>query len=686
MKTPVIYDVVQEYTKDPSNSVGGNSFHDGSIHLSPGWCLAVIGLNRPLTYSRKQKKSIGDPASGAAQRGEKPLIIFDDCIQLSITRSLRSHTKNLSAVLKSASINYLSANYVLPGDWIFAWCHNNIENTRQLINKLQKREPANDFMSGLKFIGRVHSIRRKLSVNKRVKTLTYTLEAVGFQELDTQFYYDVQLAGSIAQGGPREIAKFMASIGLDWTAFAASQLETAGTIKDNMSLLIPALIDAIIGKGYSNTLANTPLNRALDGNGVEKGVVVKGGPKARVTALDRDVPYSYMLPASCAKILGKTPLDKTRVDVFGYADILRLLIGVQEYDTADSDKPSRGFWPVLQNEGNTDSRYFCNEPCKGTYLVTQEATFINRPLWQILQQFLNQAINDMYTALKVGPDGSIFPTLVVRQIPFSTQVIEEDPLFKLTRFLELPRWKIDPIMVSDLDVGRSDATHFNLVKLTGDLSLYSQNERSSPARQIIRNPPIFDDIDIGRSGIHSYMAAVNCTVQDVARTDGLRVWTIAVADWQIGSQYTLNGTMTCSGIQTPIAEGDNIEFEGIVYHIEGISDNCSISKQRKTFSTTLYLTNGMPADQMTQSVDFPRYPGFIITPTATPVTENESEEQKTWVAEVTSEKLAAVLPDIMGQELLSPPDFKPEITGSTDDVTGNNGDLTAANPGLSEER
>lgn len=684
MKTPVVYDVVQEYS--------GKNGHDGSIHLSPGWCLAVVGFNRPLTYSRKLKKAIGDPASGAQLRGEKPLIIFDDCLHLSISRSLKSHTKSLNATLKSASVNYLSASYVLPGDWIFAWCHNDIEVTKQIISKIQSGRPANDFMSGLKFIGRVHSVRRKLSVNNRVKSLTYSLSAVGFQELDTQFYYDLQLAGTLANGGPREIAKFMAQLGLDWTDFAATQLESAGTVKDNMSRLVPALINAVIGKGGSNKLANTPrdhMYEGVGGLGVENNQLVQGGAKVRLTALDVDVPYAYMIPAYCAKLLGKTSVDKTKpnFDVFGYSDILRLLIGVQEYDNSDADKPSKGFWPILQNGGNTESRYFCQEPCKGTYLVTQEATFINRPLWQILEQFLNHAINDMYTALKVGPDGLIYPTLVVRQIPFSTQVIDEDPSFKLTRFLEMPRWKIDPVMVSDLDVGRSDATHINMVKLTGDLSLYSQNERSSPARAMIRNPPIFDDIDIGRSGIHSFMATVNCTLQDVVRVGGLRTWTVAVADWQIGSQYTLNGTMVCSGIQTPIAEGDNIEFEGIVYHIDGVSDNCSVSKRGKTFSTTLYLTNGMPSDQMVQSPDFPRYPGFIITATSTPVTEVDNENQKTWTAEVTNEKLASVLPDAIGQDLLlSPPSFKPDITGSTDDISGNDGDLTAMNPGLSEER
>jgi hypothetical protein len=276
------------------------------------------------------------------------------------------------------------------------------------------------------------------------------------------------------------------------------------------------------------------------------------------------------------------------------------------------------------------------------------------------------------------------PTLVARQIPFSTQSIEEDPDFKLTRFLEIPRWKIDPVMVKDFDVGRSEASHFNMVKLSGDFTPFSKTELTNASKNELRNPPVFDNTDIGRSGVRPYMQVVNCSIADATRPDGIRTWTTAVADWTIGSQYTLNGTMTCSGIQTPIAEGDNIEFEGIVYHIESITDSCQITKTGKSFNTTLSLSMGMPIDQTTDngsiSTDFPRYPGFTIIG----VDKSEKPNDAELASAASHESLDGVLPDSMFSDL-GKESFSHSQT-VTDEAAGNDAELTTVDPGMSEER
>src|ERR1019366_7900055 len=191
------YEVVQEYDSQ-----------DGCISVSPGWCMAVIRLAKPVTYSRKLNRSVGDPASGAFLRKSQPLIIFEDCLQLSITRPMGAPTKTLNATLKSASVNYLSANSVLPGDWILAWCHNDIEYTRKLIPRILAGEACNKFNDGLKFIGRVHNIRKHVSVNEKARTASYSIQAIGFSELETVFYYDVHLATAAFMGGAATIGLF----------------------------------------------------------------------------------------------------------------------------------------------------------------------------------------------------------------------------------------------------------------------------------------------------------------------------------------------------------------------------------------------------------------------------------------------------------------------------------------------
>lgn len=647
MSEPVIYNVLQDIALDK----------EGVLSSNPGWVIAILRLSKPLTYSRKQQGSVGEVISGAFQRKEQPLII-SNALSLTIHRSKDSHTKNLTATLKSSDVNFLSANAVLPGDWVFAWCHSDEEFTQNLIKRILNGENGNNFMDGLKFVGRAFSIRKKVGMQNTVKSVSYSLQAVGFQELDAQFYYDVHLAASVAKGQARDIALFMAHIGLDWTSFVGEQVKRAGNLKDNMNELIPALVNTVIGKGMRRT--TDPLGKGYGAtgdkdNGIRNNKLTQGGPQAfTVLRQLKEAPYSYIIPVGAARILGKEYFEKSKQSVFGYSDILNLLIGVQRYSN-ESDTLHKGFFPEYDKDivYTLSNRYLSSEPVKGTYLP-QEGNFINKPLWNLLQQFLNPAINEMYTALKVDPLGFISPTLVVRQIPFSTQAAIEYPEMKLTRFLELPRWKIDPSMVLDADLGRSDATHFNLVKVIGDAALFSQGGMQIPARQEVLNPPILDTIDIARSGVRPYMQTVNCTIKDLNRVGGLRVWSEAIADWTIGSQFTLNGVLTCKGIQAPIAEGDNIEFEDIVYHIESIQDSCVIQGGIKTYTTTLALTNGMPKDQKTTkgtiSEDFPRYPGFSI-----------GEPQNV-------------------------PNWNTEDQGTTIDTTsGNDEDLTGINPGMTEE-
>src|SRR5579859_1785431 len=88
-----------------------------------------------------------------------------------------------------------------------------------------------------------------------------------------------------------------------------------------------------------------------------------------------------------------------------------------------------------------------------------------------------------------------------------------------------------------------------------------------------------------------------------------------VADRLIGSQYTLSGMMNSYLIQSPICEGDNLEFDGVVYHIEGVQHSASISEDGvRTARTTLSLSNGMRSDsdnvEVGSNEQFPIYAGF----------------------------------------------------------------------------
>lgn len=674
MSNAVTYDVVREYLSNPEANTPAHGF---SLSTSPGWCLAVIRLGRPVTYSRQHTRSVGNITTGAFERKEKPLIISDECIQLTISRPGSTHIKTLNAVLKSAKNNYLSANAILPNDWLFAWCHNDIEKTRSIIKDVLDGRPANDFMSGLKFVGRVNSIRKRTAIEGVNRITTYTLQGVGFRELEAEFYYDVRVASMAKQGGEHTLALFLSELNLEWQKIVGEMYENRGDLKDNMGYLIPKFIDIVIGSGAKGAEMQTD---QLDG-GIRNGKLVQDGPKVEQTFKQlRDAPYAYMIPVTVASILGKTPFDKTKNQpgsptVYGYSDILHLLIGVQQFSGQTTDL-TKGFWPVLNFDKNSrnipisnDNRSYCKQPVKGTYLP-QEGDFINKPIWSILQQFLNQAVNQMYTALRVTPSGSILPTIIVRQIPFTTSAWPDTEGFPVTRFLDLPRWKIDPVLVKYIDVGRSDGTHANIVALHPDTHLEIQPRMVSEASwNATMNPVVYDAIDIGRSGIRSSMQVINCTVGDAIETvNGIRVWEELVADRMFGSQFALNGQILCQGIQSPIAECDNIELEGIVYNIESITDTCQITEKGKTFNTLLQVTNGMPADQGDSNKDFPRYPGFQII-------QDKSEEEYKKFAEEFEKQTGIEAPE------------KTNVIDSEktyDETTGYDEEMTSLDPQMNE--
>lgn len=324
--------------------------------------------------------------------------------------------------------------------------------------------------------------------------------------------------------------------------------------------------------------------------------------------VNSEAPYSYLVPKTVGLLLGFDPeLASKAKDVFGYADILQTLIGVQKYAPNNPNDPdiSVDFFPILDVGNSVGSRWFTDLDLKGTFLPVESA-FVNRPLWQMIQQYNNSAINEMFTSLKATPMG-ILPTIIVRQIPFSSSSIVADPEFPLTKFMNLPRWVLAPSLISSLDVGRDDTTHTNMVHVYGNADNYENNQPLTT--QMARNPPIFDDVDIARSGLRADMDSINCALYD--QIEQPKFWMKAIADFKFGSQYTLNGSVQCCGIQSPIAEGDNLEIEDIVYHIEEVTHQWGISPDgKKYFSTSMSLSNGMPKDQTGATEDFPRYPGF----------------------------------------------------------------------------
>lgn len=589
MANPGRYNIIKDF---------GDLADSDHIDFNPYVVVAIIRLGLPLSFSRVNKASISkDVSQGALLRAVHPLVVVDDVLSLQTQGSKRSHVKNMNMVLKSTSVNYL--NEILPGDWCMAWIVNSLTKQQDLISRINQGVACNGFEAGFKFLGRIHSVRKQIQVDGQsgTKTSNYTVQVSGFSELDSQLFFDFTLAS--ADQRDKNIGSWLARLGLNIEDIFGEATKT-GIKKNNTNILIPTLLDLIVGKG--------PPNKSKAGVTVE---TPSGQDVGQLPQTLSEPPYSYLVPVMVGQLLGLRPSEASKSShIVSYADILELLQGVQNYSNTNGIGM---FTPDISSALTGERRSFTPTPLLGTFLPMYPE-FTNKPLFQILSQYSNGAVNEMYTALRVNPEGLVMPTLIFRQIPFTTDAMPVTRDLPVTRFLSLPRWVIPSIMIQSVDIGRSDATRTNMVHCYGASSLIQNNV---PVQyQLINNPPIRDDLDVQRSGLRPYVAVFENWVDDqVGKTPSQ--WMELVADRLIGSQYTLNGTIYCYGIQSPICEGDNLEFDGVVFHIEAVSHSFSINPNgQKNWTTQIQLTNGMranvPNNVSDTASEFPIYPGFAI--------------------------------------------------------------------------
>ncbi len=628
------YNLIQDF---------GLQSDDGYASLDPHWIIAVFHLGAPVSFSRKEGRSSKNVTDGAILRSDKkPLVITDDCISISVANNKTGHIKTMNATLKQTDVNYLVE--ILPGDYVLGWIMNTREKQQDVIKRLyllDPQDPCNRFDDGLKFVGRVDDVFKHLSVDpgSGYKMVAYSIKCSGFQELDTQLYYDYALASSDVM--KQDIGTYLARLGSSINKVFGKQ--TQGQIeKDNVNRIIPELVDLIVGKGPKKE--NVIHVRAKDGKQV-----------TNTPSADNDSPYAYLVPLAVGHVLGRINTDDNKVagHVMSYAQLMEMWIGVQDYSNKDGGY--RVFVPDLVPENENESRpnrRYTGKSMMGTFLPMMP-DFANRPLWSVFQQYLNPSINELYTALKVNSKGYVVPMVVMRQIPFTTDAFAgpTDPpplpegnlpegtsledaadMFSVgaitanqylalsegtnnksancTKFLDLPRWKIPSTIVRSVNIGRSNGSRVNFVHVYGQ-SAYLAEANVPIQAQMIRNPPVRDDLDIMRSGLRPYMMTVECWVDNqVGKVAGY--WMALIADWTMGSHLTLNGQMDTFGIQSPIAEGDNLQFDGVVYHIMSVNHQAQINPGNgtKTWTTHLALCNGLRDMEVGESSTQPIYPGL----------------------------------------------------------------------------
>lgn len=555
--------------------------------VNPHWLMAIVRLRYPASIDHTSFKSMTGPENGVDERGEV-LVVRSDCIAMSVSGTKGSHIKGLDATMKQGLNNYLLE--IMPGDWCLAWMVNSQEKADDLVFRIAQKEACNGFDDGLKFVGRVSSIRKNLQQdpNGGVKTVTYSMQGQAFAELNSMAFHDQAL-----QDADEAIGRWLARLNKDLNEIFLVSIRNVGggaTPDNNGHSIIPFLLNVLVGQGLPQD-ASTRI-ASIDASGSHDVIQTTYG-----SVTSKEASFAYLVPSTVGKLMGKIEPSK-RAGMMAYADLLDMFVGVQSYP--NKSIPSAKY-AMLVPDADPDypearlNRWYTPRPKILGAFWPSNLEFTNKPLWSLLQQFLNPHVNEMYTAFKVNPLGNVVPTIVLRQQPFTSPVFDE-PGLEVTKFLDLPRWKIPTSMVQAVNVGRSDATRINFVHVYGQAPYAGDNV--ALFKQIVINPPIRDDLDIQRSGLRPYMGNVAALMVDLANRVPTN-WMKLVGDMNMGGHLQLNGALTCHGIEEPICEGDNIEWDDCVFQIESYNHTCQFDSTggKRIFRTTLNLTHGMASDQ-----------------------------------------------------------------------------------------
>jgi len=525
---------------------------DGIHSVAPHWVLTFVRWeNRHLNLSEdgmsaKQKQQF------LATR--KPLVVEGDCASVSVSYSKSSHTPSMQAMLYAGDVNYLTA--VAPGDFVFVNMLNFPKDAKRVADNARSSRPINSFLDGFKGLFKVQSVRRVLAIDPATgtKRVMFQVSGFGFTEFNNTIYFNPFL---LSQNEASNQFLFVTRISEVWEQY----LSKKGTPKGppNVQDILRLIIESTIGTGLDTEINTKKENLKLTQN------------------------VHFYIPKAVGLLLG-LPKAESAKDIYNY------LFGIQTYTSTSSKQTvGTGMNPRITSVSNRF--YMTDKQCQGEVLLKPE--YWNQvAVWSILNQYTNSPINELFTTLRVAPNGSVMPTVVFRQMPFSSEKYQGVS----TKFLNLPRWKVSPDLLLDINIGRDEAARINFVQVFGVIPGASQQSNAGYiSQQIAAKNYQLDQLDIRRSGLKPYIITSNFdSVATDKRGFFSSTWAKLLADALIGGQLKLNGSITSYGVVEPIAVGDNLELDGVVYHIEGVSHQCSLAPDgRRNFITSLELSNGV---------------------------------------------------------------------------------------------
>lgn len=503
----------------------------------------------------------------------KPLVVENDCVQVSVSYDKGSLTPQCQMTLVETDVNYETE--VEPGDFCFINMLNWERDARRVGDAARAVSPINGLKDGFKGLFKVQSVRKYVNVepNTGIKTLLYKIDGFAFTEFNNTIYFNPNL---VNEKNLANVGLYIADVAPAWAGFVSR------TGKPFVQEVISFLIQNFIGVS-TNQKAQTV-----------NGLVVS--PNSH-----------FSMPATVGRLMGITKSNlPNAIDynaVTAAKDVYRYVFGVQQYSSNGHLTLANGMNPANLNPSPTYPGFeYTNTFCGGNTLLKPE--YWNQvKLWGIMQQYTNSPLNEMYTCFKIAPNNRIMPTVIFRQIPFTSEDFATQKLgppldglagsIQVTKFLNLPRWKVDPAFILNMDIGRDEAARINFVQY------YAKSNFSDKGMEVSGETAapnyIFDKDDIARSGLRPYVVQNQFEDLPEVLVKSAPIWARVLADALIGGHLKLNGTFSCIGITEPITVGDNMEVDHVVYHIEQVTHSCAINPATgiKSFRTNIKVSHGV---------------------------------------------------------------------------------------------
>jgi len=551
------------------NSHSSQETVDGSsaVHqTSPAWVLTFLRWAIRDTLRTTPTATVGYSTIVGRNPDGSPLVVENDCIQVSVSDSKSVLTPSMTATLVVTDVNYETE--LSPGDFVFVNMLNWETAARRVANQARAQQPINGIHDGFKGFFKVQSVRKTLEVdpNSGTKRLVIKITGFAFTEFNNSIYFNPALINDTTD---QNLQLYLTNIKNNW-----NQLQTEKGLSDIQGI-VQFLISSFVGSGFPDNNRKTNTVSPISPN------------------------THFLMPNGVGNLLGINYLVEAAEDVYNY------MFGIQEY-AATAQNLAQGMNPLgVLPTSESNSRYIILPNHVAGTSYTKPEYWNQVKAWSILNQFTNAPLNELYTCFRVSPDNSVMPTMVFRQIPFTNDDFQTGKGFPVTRFMNVPRWNVSPALAFSFDLGRDEALRLNFMQYYG-IPVNSPNSSMAISIETSKQNYVYDVDDVIRNGLRP---SVITSDFDYLLKDGTYKapgWAKIMGDALIGGHLKMSGTINFVGIPEPIAVGDNLQFDGVVYHIEQISHNAAINPQngKKMFRTTVVLSNGLSIESNYSNLDY----------------------------------------------------------------------------------